>query len=163
MDGGPKRMCFSVKWCVLHFHTHTRRLYSGMCCVRWASYAGKLFIWLYPNECNSVFSNWGQQDAPVFLLLPWIWHVPPAKRGPWPQSAQRGWTQDTNSLMSHIYPSNNPAWRQNDNTHVHTLRPACAETNIRSGSIFCGSLGETPSLPCSPLASASMFILNFLQ
>lgn len=93
MDGGLRRMYSSVKWCAFYLHTHK---YTHTSCIQACVACDglvmkeKLLIWLYPNECNSVFSNWRQQDVPVFLPWPGTLHVPPAKRRPWPPVSSAG-------------------------------------------------------------------------
>lgn len=174
MDGGPRRMCFSVKWwwCALRL-LHTDHIQA---CVAWDEPVMQeklFFIWLYPNECNSVFSNWRQQDAPVFLPLPGIWHAPPAKRRPRPpQSAQRGWTQDTKSLMSHTYPgdiSRPGAKWQHACTHFESVCvPSCRDKHTHIVKCFLKELRGNSIVKQAILHSlqlvsfASMFISNFL-
>ena len=157
--------CASARGDVLaaHTHTHTGRIQA---CVAWDEPVMQegFLIWLYPNECNSVFSNWRQRDAPVIQPMP----VDPTRSTSQtstpgaPKSARWGWTQDTNSLVSHIRRSSNPAWRLDDNTHVQF-----SKTNTQSGSVFCWCRGETPLLGLfSTLLSlspfASIFVSNFL-
>lgn len=85
------------------------------------------------------------------------------------QSAQRGWTQDTNSLMSHTYiPATTlPGGEQNDNTRVHTLKLTCTVRRNKTHIVeiyFVGGEGKLHCWACSLLSSAfaSIFISDFL-
>lgn len=94
---GCKRMeahrgCAPVWNEVLSTYAQTHWLHSGMCCVRWASYAGEAFNLTVTNECNSVFSNWREQRCSSF----------PAVGTLTPYQLSGGWTKDTNPFMSNI-------------------------------------------------------------
>lgn len=100
MDGGSRRMCFSVKWCALHLHTlaafrRVLREMSQLCRKSFSFDCTQMNATLYfPIKIarRSSFSSHGQG--------PYMFHQPTID--PSHQSAQRGWAQETNCLMSNI-------------------------------------------------------------
>ena len=144
--------------------THTHRLHSCVCCVRWASYAGRLLIWLYPNECNSVFSNWRQQDAPVIQPMP----VDPTR-----STSQTSTPGAPSPLSGGELRIQTPWWVTYDGavtlpggwTAIHMY--SSQKQTHRVGVYFVGVEGETPLLGLfsrlfSSSPSASIFVSNVL-
>lgn len=127
MDGGPRTMCYSKEWWFAPCLLHTDYIQA---CVAWDEpvMQEKLFfiIWLYPNECNSVFSNWRQQNIVVFPAVVGDLTCSTGQMStPGPSVCSAG----VNSVPSWVTYNQAiyPARRLNDNMHVHTLKHKCTE------------------------------------
>lgn len=98
MDGGPKQSVVQREAMSAH------RQHSAVLRVRRDSFAGRLFIWLYPNEWNSVFVIEDKKVGKIFRC-PFPATASPNTQWPW---ARRGSSQDTLCLMSHWDPCHIP-------------------------------------------------------